>query len=610
MAESVVTMKHWQYLRDSTWVSCSAANSRMLTARREEPSLEPLYLTNAEGELWGSPEKRNMKFRVHNSNIEVDSRVRPAPSPHEQRLYLVGLDLENLVFLPSEACRELFEERAEEPRPKWSRTTVTVGTELYVAEWGELWTKHHGELVRLVWEQSTVSSEQYETMTQTRYQWEFNGPFREERMRNAVLITAEALESNERRTLHRMFARFQTLHRMSRFDPALDMTEHGSYQFNDFLCAHALEELACLLMDNYHSIRLNGWRAFDRATNSTIEKFRQSNHSNCVVDIRGEQYMLLFDGGGAGQPILIRPERYSCILNSIEDDVRRSAVEELVDMLEVHGLDIEDVIRTGVSEITGTVFSELASIATPSERVRFIDAVRRITHPEDDIATRIQQYLPVLLEKYKEGEVRLSNQEQLCPKKLCRQIGATLGSGLDIPHSHRLFCNNLKEMVRFIHQHQSWVWTDSSTKSSCHICLEDNCHTLSHCGSAKACLKCWVDTLVRTKMKCPFCRQEVKGGQLKSDQCRLEPTETNPVPEHHVHVHKKQRRKRFNSVDAILDTIKQDERYKSTTLQTTAAARQWFTILVRCKIIDMSQLNKCDESTHTLESIVQTFQVL
>lgn len=594
-------MKHWQYLRNSSWVSCSDHNSRLLTARLAEPSLEPLYLVNSDGELWGSPEKRTMKFRIHHDSTSMASSVRPSPPPNEPTLILVGLNLENSVFLPFEACRALFEERAEEPRPNWSRTVVAVGTEIYVAECGQLWTEHGGEMVRLDWQQSTVSREQFRTMTQTRYQWEFNGPFREERMRQAVLITAEALESAEQRTLQRMF---------SRFDPNLDTTEHGSCQFNDFLCAHGLTKLACQLMDNYHSTPLNGWRAFDRATNSQIEKFRQSGHSNCVVDICGQQYMLLFDsgGGGSGQPpVLIRPERYSRILNNIEDEVRRSAVEELVHLLEVHDLDIEDVLRTGVYEITGEGLPDTTAITDPEERVRFVNAVRRITHPEDDIATRLQQFLPVLLEKYKEGEVRLSNQEQLCPKRLCEHIATTIDTGLAIPHNHRRFCASFTELIQFVQETQSWVQTDvvDGPKSSCHICLAEDCHTLNHCGSANACLKCWVDTLVQTNMTCPFCRQQVQEGHLKGVTNQPSVNTLAEAP-----VHKKQRRKRFNSVDAVLDRIKQDTRYESTTLHTTAAARQWFTILVRCKIIELSQLNKCDESIHTLESVVQKFQVL
>jgi hypothetical protein len=456
-------------------------------------------------------------------------------------------------------------------------------------------------MICLDWKQSTVSMEQFRTMTQTRYQWEFNGPFREERMRQAVLITAAELESTEQRTLQRMF---------SQFDPDLDMTEHGSCQFNDFLCTHGLSKLACQLMDNYHSIPLNGWRAFDRATNSQIEKFRRHGHSNCVVDVRGQQYMLLFDSGGgdSGQPpVLIRPERYNRILDNIENEVRRSATDELANMLEEHDLDIEDIFCTGVNEIIGEGLSAIAAISTPEEKVRFINAVRRITHPEDDIATRLQHFLPILLEKYKEGEVRLSNQEQLYPKRLCSHIAATVDTGLAIPHSHRLFCASFPELIQFIQETQSWVRTDAddSQKSSCHICLMDDCYTLNHCGSARACLKCWVDTLVRTNTNCPFCRQEVQEGHLKGVTTQQT---TNIFTA--AHVRKKQRRKRFNSVVAVLDTIKQDSRYENTTLQTTAAARQWFTILVRCKIIELSQLNKCDESVHTLESILQKFQVL
>ncbi len=594
-------MIHWQYLRGLTWVSCSNTNSHLLTARRAEPSMEPLYLINSDGELWGSPEqKKSMKFRAHQDSTELVSSVRPTPPSNEQTLYLAGLNFEHHVLLPFYACRKLFEESAEEPRPKWSRTSVTVGTEVYIAERGQLWTEQHGGMVRLTWKQSMVSKDQFESRTQSRYHWEFNGPFREERMRQAVVMTAAALESSDQRTLQRMFARF---------DPDQDVTEHGSSQFNDFLCAHGLDKLACQLMDNYHRIPLNGWQAFDRHTNCQIERFRHQNHSNCIVDIRGRRYMLLFDSGagGSGQPpILIRPERYSCILNSIEDQVYRTAVKELAGMIDVYGLDIDDLVRTGLSEITRTGALEFAAVAAPEERVRIMDAVRRITHPEDYITTHIQQLMPVLLEKYKEGEVRLSNQEQLCPKRLCVKVASTIDTGLTIPSVHRRFCASFKELIQFIEKTQSWVWShdDDRQRTTCDICLDDDSHTLNHCGTAKACLKCWVDSLVRTNMGCPFCRQEVKEGQLKGI------TTTPVLQTNTASAPKKQRTKCFNSVDAVLDRIKQDNRYQSTTLQTTAAARQWFTILVRCKVIEMSQLNKCDDSIHTLGSIIQKFQVL
>ena len=591
-------MIDWQYLRDQTWVSCSPTNSHLLTARRAEPSMEPLYLINSDGELWGSPENRTMKFRAHHDSIELVSSVRPTPPSDERTLYLAGLNLENPVLLPFYACRKLFEESAEEPRPKWSRTSVTVGTEVYIAWRGQLWTEQHGKMVKLTWKQSIVSKEQFESRTQSRYHWEFNGPFREERMRQAVVMTDAALESSDQRsqrTLRRMFVNF---------NPDQDVTEHGSSQFNDFLCAHGMDKLACQLMDNYHCIPLNGWQSFDRATNRQIEKFRHHNHSNCIVDIRGRQYMLLFDsgGGGSGQPpILIRPERYSCILNSIEDQVYRAAVKELFGLIDVHSLDIDDIDQTDLFERT----LEIAAVATPEERVRIMAAVRRVTHPEDYITTRVQQLMPVLLEKYKEGEIRLSTQEELCPKKLCVKVAATIDTGLSIPSVHRRFCASFKELIQFIEKNQSWVWSDDDRqRTTCDICLDDDAHTLNHCGTAKACLKCWVDSLVRTNMGCPFCRQEVKEGQLKG-------MTTTPVLQTNTpSAHKKQRTKCFNSVEAVLDRIKQDSRYQSTTLQTTAAARQWFTILVRCKVIEMSQLNKCDDSIHTLGSVIQKFQVL
>ena len=121
---------------------------------------------------------------------------------------------------------------------------------------------------------------------------------------------------------------------------------------------------------------------------------------------------------------------------------------------------------------------------------------------------------------------------------------------------------------------------------------------LHHCGSAVACLKCWVDTLVETKTHCPFCRQPVENGQLVYRET------TQPSPKKR----KTKKRARFNSADDVLTVLRQDD--PDITLTTVKTMRKWFTILVRKQILDLTQLPAQSLTEKNLTTALTEFQVL
>ena len=68
----VTPMKQWQYLLgDDVWVNCSPENCELLQARLSNPTLEPIFLQNKQGLLWGTPENNQMKFRFNHENETI-----------------------------------------------------------------------------------------------------------------------------------------------------------------------------------------------------------------------------------------------------------------------------------------------------------------------------------------------------------------------------------------------------------------------------------------------------------------------------------------------------------------------------------------------------------
>jgi len=578
-------MLKWQWIIAGKWIDCSEKNNQIFSARFEEPSMEPLYLTNLYGELWGCPEKKNMKFRVHGEEETVPSSVRQYCDT-DPVIYAVYNGVHRTLIPPPTM---LFEERAEEVRPRVQHTEVSIGTELFVAKEEKIYQKLLGKLEECSWKATNISVPQYNEMTKSRFVWEFKGPFRSERMRQTVSNVCRCLAPTLCRKLRRLFTLF--------CPDDEDATEYGPYQFPDFLCAHGEEGLACQVRDSFHSVSLQDWQPFDGITNAMIERRRRAGHSAVIIRAHGQEYMLLFDSGGgaSGQPpAIVRPARYNKILTSIEDQFRRSALHELFDMLTA--CDVNPV-----SFLSSTNPEEILSQINDREAVMAV--FHKVTHSSQYIATRIQRFMPALLDKYKECEIRLSQVENLSPKKLCKFVTQTLDNGLIVPdlHSFHFHCHGLTQLIEFIQQTQSWM-VDKNPNGDCHICMTSNCVVLNHCGSATACLKCWVDTLTETNMKCPFCRQPVEGGQL---------TRSATQPFSPVQRHCPVSRRRFASVDDVLEIIHQDKQYSDITLESVNTMRKWFTILVRQHIVDISEMPTLAQHTEKkLINALTEFKVL
>lgn len=587
-------MFKWQFVIDGTWTDCSEKNNRVLFARFQEPSLEPLYLANIYGELWGCPEKKKMNFRKNDEEeVTYLTFVRRCSVSNCPTIYAIYNNSLRTLLPPS---LPLFEERAEEVRPFSQYTAVHIGAELFVAEEHEIFQTIDGKLQKCSWRATGLSNEQFQEMTKTRFAWEFKGPFRNERMAMAVANTSKTVTPSVARQLNRLFSSF--------CPDDEDATEYGPYQFPDLLCAYGEEELSCQVTDQYHALPLQGWQPFDGITNATIEEQRSAGHNTIVINVRGQEYMVLFDSGGgaSGQAsVIIRPARYQKILNCIEEQYRAAASQELFELLLERGLNPITFLRASNPEELLAVLDDNGDNNEAVMRV-----FHKVTHASQYIATRIQQFMPALLEKYKECDIRLSSVEHLAPKNLCKVVARTMETGLAIPESQLQHCATFRELVEFIRTTQSWV-VDKTTNGDCHICLTSNCVVLRHCGSATACLKCWVDTLVETKMKCPFCRQSVAAGELVS--AKLSRDTKNKESEAVARPLK--RRRRFRTAADVLTAIHQENQYSDITLESVNTIQRWFTILVRQKILDISEMPIRDHGVEkTFEYALREFQVL
>ena len=204
---------------------------------------EPIYLANIYGELWGCPEKGKMNFRINDEEEVSVSRVRRCSCDPEATIYAIDSIDRTLV-----RDSPLFEERAEEVRPKSEYTEMSIGTELFVAKDQLIFQHINGKLQECSWKATDLSGDQIQEMTKSRFVWEFNGPFRNERIAAAVTKTCQSIAPTQRRKLNRLFTLFNP--------DEEEATEYGPYQFPDFLCAHGEDELACQVTDTYHGTGL------------------------------------------------------------------------------------------------------------------------------------------------------------------------------------------------------------------------------------------------------------------------------------------------------------------------------------------------------------------
>ena len=579
----------WEYLFDGRWVPVAEPHNKTLTKRYERPSLDTLRLNMGFGTLSGIPESREMNFQVFGDPVSLRSRVRLCPSPDDLSIIEVK-DGNYPRILSHEARAALF---TEDGRPKDERVEYVDGSERFVCCDGELMQEIDGNLISRHFVNPDLTKGQVDDQTKTGYTWEFQGPFRWERIRAAVQQTCEELGARAAGRLRHLF---------SNFDPNEDATEYGPYQFDDYLSHNGEIPLAIAVMNNYHKTKTDTWYSFDAVSNARIENARSSGRPMAVVKVKGHMYMLMFDSGsgasGAG-PVLIRTMRYQKILESIEEqfessmgsvEARRPLQEELYDTL----------VRAGQNPgvfLMRALHSEDPYSSLPPPIRPEIERIMDEMHASGrgDLSTRIQQFMPALLEKFKECEVRLSANARGNSKKLALKIARTLKSGLSVPKSYNC---DWRTMIEFINCEQCWEHT--ANVSTCDICMERRA-TLKHCGSSSACLKCWVSTAVETNMSCPFCRQEILPGQLKLQEPSRRSHKRKRVPE---------QQKTPLNMNTILNAIHQDELYKDVVPKTSFSMKKWFVILLRRGLIQINQRPKHEQAAKTLQDAAKEFKLL
>ena len=587
-------MAQWQYLFDGHWLPISQTYTNVLDKRYERPSLDTLSLKMDFGTLFGVPETREMSFRVFGDHESTRSRIRRGPEPNE--LSVVEVKDGDYPRILSTECREkLFK---DDGTPKEERLEHVDGSERFVCEGGDIFQEIDGTLLNRTYENSGLTKGQMDDITKTSYSWQFKGPFRWERMRTAVQQTCDHVTTEKAVLLRHLF---------SGFDPTEDTTEYGPSQFGDYLSQNDEIELAIAVMDNYHQISCDNWYSFSAMTSARIENARSSNRPMVIVKVKGHMYMLLFDSGsgasGAG-PVLIRPMRYQKILETIEEQfeassnnsvARRGLQEELYNILVSNGQNPSIFLVHALQE--ARPYSILPD-SIQEEVGRIMNAIRDASVSEGGLSTRIQQFMPALLEKFKECEVRLSSNPSCKPKKLALKIARTLKTGLSVPKSYKC---DWRTMIEFINQEQAVSHTGAV--STCDICM-GRAPTLKHCGTSSACLKCWVAAAVSTNMSCPFCRQDIKPGQLKLQS----PTRVN------------QKRKRVssassgchktNTIETILNRIREDQLYKDIVPETSFAMKKWFVILLRRGLVKIHQRPNCDQAAKSLKDAAKIFKLM
>jgi len=561
-------MRTHQWFFCGRWVNCTEENKKILRKLDAEPSLKPIRLVNEIGTIVGHPGK--LYFSIHDDNEIYNTKIRLGPLKSDHPVYEI-----DDKFVPYDVTTSLF----RNGKPFVKRKVVEVGTEQWVAENGRIYEKIDGALQETNWHQTDLTKPQLEELTRTRFHWEFKGPMRWERMRKAVYKTAV---NNAGHGLIEMF---------ESFDPTCDATEHGPYQFTDFLNANGKIPLAIAVAENFYRQETNDWKRFDPSTNRRIQDAQKSGCQMIDITIRGHDYVLFFSSGGGesgSPPVLIRPKRYEMILSSIEDNYSRSMMNALMKEVKKYVFDPRIFLMHLMAE-PGTALEEHIP---PQHRAHITQLIHNVNNTGAQVQTRIQTLLPTLLDKYKECEIRQSTTETLRHKRLPKSVRKTLVTGLRVPPGVHM---DFPEMVKFIQEKQ--CWEIKKGYECCDICLAEDAIVLGHCGTSAACLKCWTESLMETNMTCPFCRGKVNDYQLSI--VHRQPQEPS---------RKRKRTVSFGSEQEILEKIHQ--KYENINLDDEDSMRKWFTVLLRVGVLQNGQLPQNLTKTKSLRGALHDFNLL
>ena len=575
-------MRKWQWYFCQGWIDCTEENQKILCQIHAEPMLQPIRLVNEIGTIKGHPGK--LYFTIYDCEEKYKTMIRLGPLKSEHPIYAIDGNI-----VPYDVTSSLF----RNGKPYVKRKEIEVGTEQWVAEKGKIYKQIDGTLHETIWSITDMSKPQLEELTQTRYHWEFRGPLRWDRMRKAVHQTAEELQNTE---LVDMF---------ESFDPTLEATEHGPFQFTDFLNATDNIPLSIAVAENFYAQDMNDWKPFSPSTTRRIENARVDGRQMVRITIRGHDYVLFFHSGGGesgSPPVLIRPKRYEMILSSIEDNYSRSRMNALMEELNKYVFDP----RLFLVRLMTSPNAALNEHIPPEKRENILRLINDVNNMAAHVQTQIQTLLPTLLNKYKECEIRQSTTETLRPKRLPKSVRQTLVTGLRVPLGIDMEFSGL---LNFIREKQCWGIKKGNEK--CDICLTDDAIVLGHCGSAAACLKCWTDSLMETNMTCPFCRGKVTQCQLRIVHRKQQETAQKQQETAQKQQETSRKRKRiisFGSEQEILEQIRQT--YKHIKLDDQDSMRKWFTVLMRSGVIQNGQLPQDLTKTKSLRGAIHDFNLI
>ena len=590
-------MIRYQWSFGSEWVDCKPENNKEFAKRRRQPSLEPLYLTNDYGEIWGSFEDDTMKFRLHGEETEVNIHIRRAPKANEHPLYAVITPDNGIFLLDYDSSGKLF----HNGKPKRKETEVQYATETFKSHNGKLYQRVKGEFEERRFKRTDLSRGQFEDMTRTRYTWQFKGPFLDDKVQMAVERLCNQLGQDDANELKRLYESFV---------PNEEDTEYGPYQFRDYLTARNRSDLAFQLVDTMATIPDSSWKAFDALTNCRIEKARSEKRPMALFYANDKKYMIVFDAGNgeSGQSaVIIHPTRYQKIMESIEEQFNDASQQEH------HLRRLDQALQE--ADINPYVFSfamthghnnGLDLIQNDQDRERITSILSDMQNSRSgNLSTRIQQFMPALLEKYKECEVQLSTDENIEAKPVAPDLVGAIDNGLAVSEARQRQSTTFKDLIHFTQRHQCWVLPKG--KHTCDICGEESKTTLTHCGTASACMKCWADSLVHTNMACPFCRKTIDNGDLKKTN-----TPAPKVSAASKNTVNKRKRKRFafDTPEQILSEIHKDEKYNGISISSKEPMRKWFTILLRRKMIKISQMPKNEQGKKDFLEAMRAFKLL
>lgn len=581
----------FQWSFGDLWINCTPQNNAIFTERRKTPQMAPLCLTNDYGTISGV--LGNLKFCIHEDDDIVTCDIRQAPKVDELPIYAI-VNTNGPFVLDYATSRALFNDngtvRTSTERVQYGTETFqTVESVLFQVVTDQLFPKRHRPV--------DITEGHFEDMTRARFRWKFQGPLRWNRMTRAVQTVFANTEDEEQRSeLQEIF---------DSFNPSEDNTEYGPFQFPDYLNSLGMVDVAFQVVEEFKKIPDSAWSYFDPITNTRIEEARRQERPVVVLEAEGQKYMIVFDigtGASGNSAVMIRPTRYQKIIESIEEQFHEAAEEqhkrilhELFTLLSSNNIDPKQFVMAMVIDEQHAL-NRL--ISNPELRTRTQVILQQLHASDGNLSTRMQQFMPTLLEKFKECEIKMDDHENLNPTQLCPQIAETLQEGLSIPAS--LECNTLKEMVQFIQREQCWQLPKG--RNRCDICGQSGLRTLTHCGTASACLKCWADSLVKTNMSCPFCRGTIGEGDLKIASHRP----GSPVKKNTG----KRKRESYQSLEDILKEIHKDARYTNISMDTHEPMQKWFTILLRRKLVRIGQMPRNGQRKQDFKEAMKLFKLV